>query len=150
RRYYEAGARIIETNTFSANREKLSKYGLADEVVNINRAAVRIARDAVGEDAYVAGAVGSIKGARRNDITDEQLQRNFAVQFGALVEGQVDAILLETFYGREELLVALRVGRKLAGNVPVLAQFAVADVGRTQDGYAIQEAFARAIQEGAD
>lgn len=150
RRYYEAGARIIETNTFSANREKLSKYGLADEVVNINRAAVRIARDAVGEDAYVAGAVGSIKGARRNDITDEQLQRNFAEQIGALLEEKVDAILLETFYDLEELLVALRVVRKLDGNVPVIAQFAVEDVGRTQDGYAIQEAFARAIQEGAD
>jgi len=149
RQYYEAGARLIETNTFSANREKLSKYGLADEVESINRAAVRIARSAVGADAYIAGAVGSIRGGRRNDINDEQLEQNFEQQIRVLIEEGVDAILLETFYDLEELRIALGIVRKLS-DLPVIAQFAVEDVGRTQDGYAIQEAFDQAIQEGAD
>jgi homocysteine S-methyltransferase len=150
RRYYEAGARLIETNTFSANREKLSKFGLGDEVERINRAAVRIARSAVGEDAYIAGAVGSIRAGRRNDISEDELRRNFAEQVGALLEEGVDAILLETFYDLEELLVALRVVRERSSSMTVIAQFAVDDVGRTQDGYAIQEAFERAVGEGAD
>jgi homocysteine S-methyltransferase len=149
RRYYEAGARLIETNTFSANREKLSKYGLSGEVENINRAAVRIARSAVGEDAYVVGAVGSIRGGRRNDISEEQLERDFEQQIRVLTEEGVDAILLETFYELEELLLAVRVVRRL-GSVPLIAQFAVEDVGRTLDGYPIQEAFERVIEAGAD
>jgi len=150
RRYYDAGARLIETNTFSANREKLSKYGLASEVESINRAAVRIARSAVGDDAYVAGAVGSIRSGRRNDIGDEELRQNFEEQIAALIAEGVDAVLLETFYDLEEIILALRVVRKLNSSLPVIAQFAVDDVGRTQDGYAIQEAFERAVQEGAD
>jgi len=150
RRYYEAGARLIETNTFSANREKLSKFGLSDEVERINRAAVRIARSAAGEDAYIAGAVGSIRAGRRNDISEQELRRNFAEQIGALLDEGVDAFLLETFYDLEEIVIALRVVRERSGSTPVIAQFAVDDVGRTQDGYAIQEAFERALQEGAD
>ena len=150
RRYYEAGARLIETNTFSANREKLSKYGLEDEVENINRAAVRIARQAAGDDAYIAGAVGSIRGGRRSDIAVEELRRNFEQQIRVLIEEGVDAILLETFYDLEEMLLALSVVRGLSSDLPVIAQFAVEDVGRTQDGYTVQEAFDQAVQSGAD
>lgn len=150
RKYYEAGARLIETNTFSANREKLSKYGLADQVESINRAAVHIAREATGDDAYIAGAVGSIRAGRRNDLDDEQLSQHFAEQIQVLLAERVDAILLETFYDLEELLLALKVIRGMDDEVPILAQFAVEDVGRTQDGYAIQEAFERALQAGAN
>ncbi|GFR37806.1 bifunctional homocysteine S-methyltransferase/methylenetetrahydrofolate reductase [Insulibacter thermoxylanivorax] len=150
RRYYEAGARLIETNTFSANREKLSKYGLEDEVENINRAAVRIARQAAGDDAYIAGAVGSIRGGRRSDIAVEELRRNFDQQIRVLIEEGVDAILLETFYDLEEMLLALSVVRGISSDLPVIAQFAMEDVGRTQDGYTVQEAFDQAVQSGAD
>ena len=73
RRYYEAGARIIETNTFSANYEKLVRYGLDSEVEAINRAGVQIARAAVGSDAYVVGAVGSIRAGKRKNIRSKQL-----------------------------------------------------------------------------
>lgn len=65
RRYFEAGARLIETNTFSANREKLSKYGLEGDVEAINRAGVELARKVVGKDAYVVGAIGSIRAGKR-------------------------------------------------------------------------------------
>src|SRR4051794_18008099 len=60
RRYVKAGAQLIETNTFSANREKLSKFGLEADVAAINRAGARLAREAAGEDAFVVGAIGSI------------------------------------------------------------------------------------------
>ena len=68
RRYFEAGARLIETNTFSANREKLSKYGLEGDVEAINRAGVELARKAVGDDAYVVGAIGSIRAGKRKNV----------------------------------------------------------------------------------
>lgn len=72
RRYVGAGARLIETNTFSANYYKLSKFGLEAKVEEINRAAVRIAREAAGDVAYVAGAVGSIRGGKRANVTAQE------------------------------------------------------------------------------
>ncbi|XEC96973.1 bifunctional homocysteine S-methyltransferase/methylenetetrahydrofolate reductase [Paenibacillus tarimensis] len=149
RLYYEAGARVIETNTFSANAEKLSKYGLESDVELINRAGVRIARSAVGDDAYVVGAVGSIRSGKRKNIRTEQLRKSFQQQIGALLDEGVDGILLETFYDLDEMLIALRLVRQ-TGNVPVICQFAVEDVGRTQDGFSLNDAFDRLQAEGAD
>lgn len=149
RRYYEAGARVIETNTFSANRESLSKYGLEQEVEAINRAGVEIARRAVGPDAYVVGAVGSIRSGKRKNILTSQIKQDFKQQIQALLEAKADGILFETFYDLEEMLIAIKIARKLS-DVPIIAQFAVEEVGRTLDGYSISEAFARAQAEGAD
>ncbi|GGG12997.1 bifunctional homocysteine S-methyltransferase/methylenetetrahydrofolate reductase [Paenibacillus abyssi] len=149
RLYYEAGARLIETNTFSANYEKLSKYGLENDVERINRAGVRIARSAVGDDAYVVGAVGSIRAGKRKNIRTAQVRQAFQQQILALLDEGVDGILLETFYDLEEMLIALRLVRK-AGDLPVICQFSVEDVGRTQDGFSLKEAYDRLQAEGAD
>jgi len=149
RRYYEAGARVIETNTFSANRESLSKYGLDSEVEAINRAGVEIARRAVGPDAYVVGAVGSIRSGKRKNILTSQIKQDFEQQITALIEAGADGILFETFYDLEEMLIAIKIARKLS-DVAIIAQFAVEEVGRTLDGYSISEAFARVQAEGAD
>ena len=67
--YVAAGATLIETNTFGANREKLSKYGLEDQVEAINRAAVKLANQAVGDDAYLVGAIGGILGEEEQMLT---------------------------------------------------------------------------------
>ncbi|SDW59333.1 bifunctional homocysteine S-methyltransferase/methylenetetrahydrofolate reductase [Paenibacillus sp. CF384] len=149
RRYYEAGARVIETNTFSANLASLSHYGLDYEVEAINRAGVQIARDAVGSDAYVVGAVGSIRAGKRKNITAMQLEQLFHQQMDALLNAGVDGILLETFYDLEEALLALRVARKLS-DVPVICQFAVEKEAVTQDGHPLAIAFNNLKQEGAD
>lgn len=149
RRYYEAGARLIETNTFSANREKLSKYGLDNEVEAINRQGVKIARGAVGEDAYVVGAVGSIRAGKRKNVAASQVKQDFQQQIEILLDEQVDGIMLETFYDLEEMLIALITIRKIS-EIPVICQFASEDVGRTLDGYSISDAFERLLKEGAD
>lgn len=149
RKYYEAGARLIETNTFTANREKLSKYGLDQEVKAINREAVRIARQSVGADAFVVGAVGSIRAGRKKDYSLNEIATIFREQIAVLLEEGVDGIVLETFYDLEEMLAALRVVREMS-DLPVIGQFAAEDSGRTSDGVEFAEAFRRITEEGAD
>ncbi|SEM76365.1 bifunctional homocysteine S-methyltransferase/methylenetetrahydrofolate reductase [Paenibacillus sp. OV219] len=149
RRYYEAGARVIETNTFSANLASLSNYGLDSEVEAINRAGVRIARAAVGRDAYVVGAVGSIRAGKRKNIAEAQLEQLFRQQMDALLQEGADGLLLETFYDLEEALLALRIARSLS-DVPVITQFAVEKDAVTQDGVPLAAAFEQLKQAGAD
>ncbi|MEC0243547.1 bifunctional homocysteine S-methyltransferase/methylenetetrahydrofolate reductase [Paenibacillus dokdonensis] len=149
RRYMEAGAQVLETNTFSANFDKLSKYGLESKVNEINRAGVRIAREAAGEYGYVVGAVGSIRGGKRTNVSTGELKKYFEQQLQVLLSEGVDGILLETFYDVEELALALSIARRLT-TAPVICQFAVEDVARTLDGYTMPEAFRIMQQEGAD
>ncbi|MBM7563515.1 bifunctional homocysteine S-methyltransferase/methylenetetrahydrofolate reductase [Paenibacillus sacheonensis] len=149
RRYYEAGARIIETNTFSANLASLTHYGLDSEVEAINRAGVQIARGAVGSDAYVVGAVGSIRAGKRKNISVAQLDDLFRQQINALLTAGVDGIMLETFYDLEEALLALRIVRSLS-ETPVICQFAVEKEAVTLDGKPIASAFESLRLEGAD
>lgn len=150
--YIQAGANLIETNTFSANYFKLSKFGLEDKVNEINRAAVKLARQAAVEakqDVYVAGAVGSIRGGKRIDLSSKELGLYYEQQMSALLSEQVDALLLETFYDLEEIRIALKKARLLT-DIPVICQFAVDQVGRTLDGHSIDEAYEILRQEGAD
>ncbi|MEC0232540.1 homocysteine S-methyltransferase family protein, partial [Paenibacillus alba] len=149
RRYFEAGARLIETNTFSANREKLSKYGLEGDVEAINRAGVELARKAVGDDAYVVGAIGSIRAGKRKNVRTADVEDSLREQIGVLLDSPVDGLLLETFYDLEELQLALRIIRSMS-SLPVICQFANEGTGSTQDGVPLQEAFLRLRDEGAD
>ncbi|NIK68569.1 bifunctional homocysteine S-methyltransferase/methylenetetrahydrofolate reductase [Paenibacillus sp. BK720] len=149
RRYYEAGARVIETNTFSANSVKLSKYGLEPDMEAINRAGVRIAKAAAGEDAYVVGAIGSIRAGKLKDVRTSEVSDALERQLDALLVEGVDGILFETFYDFDEMRLALGLARKRT-QLPVLCQFAVEDVGRTQDGTGLLNAFALLKDEGAD
>lgn len=149
RSYAEAGATLIESNTFSANYDKLSKYGLESKVAEINRAGVRIARKASGESGYVVGAVGSIRAGKRANLSTAELKRYFAEQLVVLLEEDVDGIMLETFYDVEELHLALRAVRKLSP-LPVICQLAVDETARTLDGLTLDEAFRILEQDGAD
>lgn len=149
RQYIEAGAQILESNTFSANYDKLSKYGLESKVDEINRAGVRIAREAAGKNGYVLGAMGSIRGGKRNNISTDELKKYFQQQIHSLLTEGVDGILLETFYDVEEMLLALSQVRKVS-DVPIISQFAVEDIARTLDGYTMNEALRIVHQEGAD
>ncbi|SEF55429.1 bifunctional homocysteine S-methyltransferase/methylenetetrahydrofolate reductase [Paenibacillus sp. UNC499MF] len=149
RRYYEAGARLIETNTFSANREKLSKYGLEQEVEAINRAGVELARSSVGEDAYVVGAIGPIRAGMRKNVRTADVEDALREQILVLLDTRVDGLLLETFYDLEEMLIALRLIRQLS-SIPVICQFATEGINTTHDGISLQDAFLRLKEEGAD
>lgn len=149
RRYVDVGSQVLESNTFSANYDKLSKYGLESKVDEINRAGVRIARNAAGPNGYVLGAVGSIRGGKRTNVSTKELKTHFEQQISSLLTEGVDGILLETFYDVEELMIALSRVRKVS-DLPVLCQFAVEDVARTMDGYTMPEALHILRQEGAD
>ena len=102
RAYVAAGADVIETNTYGANRFKLAPFGFEDLVRDINRKAVRIARDArevVGREVFVVGSVGPTHNATE-PLTERQLEAIasvYAEQIGALLEGGVDAIALRQF-----------------------------------------------------
>lgn len=149
RQYVNAGAQMIETNTFSANYDRLSKYGLEDKVDEINRAGVRIARAAAGDQAYVVGSVGAIRNGKRTNIPRSELRQYFRQQVSSLLDEGVDGILLETFFEVEELAIALRQVRKLT-DIPVMCQLTVEDAIRTLDGFALPDAFALLTDAGAD
>lgn len=149
KKYVQAGAQLIETNTFSANREKLSKYGLDAHVSDINRAGVKIAKKTAGDAAYVVGAVGSIRAGKRQNIRTAEVQENFLEQIEALLAEGVDGLLFETFYDLEELILAVGTARKL-GDIPLICQFATEGGGSTHDGVPLTDAFLRLLEHGAD
>ncbi|MBJ8190952.1 homocysteine S-methyltransferase family protein, partial [Bacillus cereus] len=98
---------------------------------------------------YVVGAVGSICGGKRLNISKLELARNYEQQIDALLSEGVDGILCETFYSLDEIRIALHSVRKYS-DIPVICQFAVDQVGRTQDGFLVAEAFSVLRNEGAD
>ena len=150
RAYVSAGADVIETNTFGANSLKLAGFGLADRVAEINVAGVRLARQAAGASGYVAGAIGPL-GVTVGDggsTTVEAAETHFAEQATALLEGEVDLLLLETFSTVGELAAALRAVRRLTA-LPVIVQMATGEDGRSLDDVT-PEQFARTVSaEGA-
>jgi homocysteine S-methyltransferase len=149
-RYVEAGVDLLETNTFGANRLKLSKSGLASEVEQINRAGVRLAREAAKDSILVAGSMGPLGGdlVGHGPITSREAQEVFEEQGGALVEAGVDLLILETFSNTEELLIAIRAVAGL-GDVPVVAQMTVGENHETIYGERIDHAISRIAQEPA-
>jgi len=151
RDYIAAGADVLETNTFGANRIKLRAFGLADTLAEINIAGAGLARAAAGDSAYVAGAIGPL-GLRiepwGRTATDEA-QGYFREQAAALVEGGVDLILLETFRDLNEIAAAIAAVRSVC-RLPLVAQMTIEDDGNTLDGTP-PEQFVPALQSsGAD
>lgn len=149
-RYVAAGARLLETNTFTANREKLSKHGLEDKVKDINRAAVRLAREAAQNRAYVVGALGSIRAGKRENIHTDQVKLDYMEQLSSLLDEGVDGIMFETFYDLEEMRLVLHIVRSLDKQVPIICQFAVEETHRTKDGVSLLDAFNILREDGAD
>ena len=147
--YVDAGAQVIQTNTYQANSVKFARYGIEEQVDEINRAAVRLARQAAGEKAFVVGTVGSIRDGKRGNVRTLTLTNALHEQIHALLSENVDGLLFETFYDLEEMKLAVRIARE-ESNIPIICQFAAEDSGRTVDGYTLEDAFAQLKQEGAD
>lgn len=149
--YIKAGAEVLETNTFGANRFRLQKFGLGDKVREINLAGARLAREVAGDDLYVAGAVGPL-GIRLEPLGQtslEEAREAFREQIAPLIEGGVDVIIVETMLDVNEAHQALLAARD-AGSVPVVVQMTVQDDGSTPTG-SVPEDFARRLDEwGAD
>ncbi|MFB9279869.1 bifunctional homocysteine S-methyltransferase/methylenetetrahydrofolate reductase [Cohnella cellulosilytica] len=149
RQYAAAGAEIIETNTYSAQQNKLARYGLEHKVEEINAAGVALARRAVGDNVYVVGSIGAVRGGAGKNIRTAVVKRDFEEQIGVLLGSGVDGLLLETFFDLEEMSLALSLIRKKS-DISVICQFAVEDPERTRDGIPLAEAFRRLKGEGAD
>lgn len=147
--YIQAGARLIETNTFGVNRDALKRYGLENKVSEIIRAAVEVAQAAAKDKAYVLGSIGSIVAGRVRMDRLTLLRNQYEEQVSALLEGNVDGVILETFQDLDELLFVLQIVRSLTQR-PVFAQLATLEVGRTRDGYTVSEAFKLLHEAGTD
>ena len=149
--YVEAGAEIVETNTFGANPVKLSSYALEDRTECLNREATRVARRAAANRAFVAGAVGTL-GIRIEPWGPtgvEEAEALFRRQVAGLCEGGVDAFVLETFSDPAELAAAYRAVRGLS-ELPIIAQMTVGEDGKSSYGAEIEHLAVLLDELGAD
>jgi methionine synthase I (cobalamin-dependent)/5,10-methylenetetrahydrofolate reductase len=133
--YVLAGADIVETNTFGANRIKLASFGLADKLRDINLAGAQIARRAAADRAYVAGAIGplGIRIEPWGKTGVDEAREYFREQAQALAEGGVDLFILETFRDLNEIGAAIDAVR-LVSDLPIIAQMTTEEDGNTLDG----------------
>ena len=151
--YLQAGAEIIETNTFGGNSFRLARHGMESRVKEINLAGARIAKDAAKSfDAWVAGSVGPL-GVRIEPLgktSFEEARAAFREQITALVEGGVDLLMLETFGYVEELHQAILAAREVNPKIPVVAHVTIDEDGNCLDG-STPESFTPRIESwGAD
>lgn len=115
RSYIEAGADMIETNSFGGTRFKLEKFGLAEKVFELNKAAAEISRKAAGEK-FVLGSVGPTgKILMMGDVTEDELYEAFKEQVLGLEAGGADAIMIETMSDLDEARIAIRAAKENTG-----------------------------------
>ncbi|HME08343.1 MAG TPA: bifunctional homocysteine S-methyltransferase/methylenetetrahydrofolate reductase [Bryobacteraceae bacterium] len=147
--YVRAGAEILETNTFGANRVRLAAFGLAEKTRAINEAGVRLAREAAGEGPFVAGAMGPL-GIRIEPLgptSFAEARSVFREQAQALVDAGVDLIVLETFYDLNEIREAIFAVREAAGDeMVIVAHVTIDDFGNLRDG-TTPETYTRKLDE---
>ena len=147
--YVKAGAEILETNTFGANRARLATFGFAEKLKAINQAGVRLAREAAGDTAFVAGAMGPL-GVRiepLGSISFAEARAIFREQAEALVEAGVDLLILETFSDLNEIREAIFAAREVAGGeMVIIAHVTIDDSGNMPDG-TVPETYTRKLNE---
>ena len=142
RKYLEAGADIIETNTFNAQCISMGDYSMQDHCRDINLAAARLARECADEFSssdkprYVAGSIGPTSRTTSVTTSGEPLDKNvlreaYAEQIQALVDGGVDALLIETIFDVENARIAIEEAQRIAPQLPIMLSFSVS----TPDGH---------------
>ena len=156
--YLQAGAEILETNTFGANRFRLARHGLAGKMAEINQAGVRVARQAVEHlkdkqagEAWVAGAVGPL-GVRLEPLGKtglDEARAAFAEQIQALTSAGVDFLVIETMPALNEAHEALAAAQAVAPDIPVLVMVTVDDESNCLDGSSPEQAAALLTEWGA-
>jgi methionine synthase / methylenetetrahydrofolate reductase(NADPH) len=151
--YLQAGAEIIETNTFGGNSFRLARHSLADKVGDINRAGVRIAREAAKSfDVWVGGSVGPL-GTRIEPLgktSFQEAREAFRQQIEVLVESGVDLLILETFGYLEEIHQAMLAARDVSASIPLVAQVTIDEDGNCLDGSDPQTFVPKLVEWGAD
>ena len=157
--YLQAGAEVIETNTFGANAFRLERFGLRDKVREINLAGAKIARQSVdaivekqGTEAFVAGAIGPL-GVRLEPLGKtglDEARAAFAEQIAALAEGGVDLLMIETMMSIDETEQAVLAAKDVAPQLPVVVMVTVDEDGNCLDGTSPEVAVARLSAVGAN
>jgi methionine synthase I (cobalamin-dependent)/5,10-methylenetetrahydrofolate reductase len=157
--YLNAGAEVIETNTFGGNSFRLGRYGLADKVHEINLRGAQLAREAAdafqlkkAADVLVAGSVGPL-GIRIEPLgktAREEARQSFREQILALIQGGVDLLMLETFGYLEEIHQAILAAREAAPGVQIIAQVTIDEEGNCLDGASPETFTAKLDEWGAD
>jgi len=140
REYLSAGAELIETNTIVANAVRLAAHALGEKSRTLARQGAKVARNAreiVGAPAFVAGSIGPLGRALApfGNITPHEAEAAFRTQAEGLLEGGVDVFILETFQDLTEILAALRAVRSVTAEVPIVAQMAFGEDGKTRYGH---------------
>ncbi len=151
KKYIDAGADVIETNTFGANRFKLQKHGLEDKVYEINLRGAEIAREAAGDDIYVAGSVGplNVRLEPWGPLSEAEAKEIFLEQLKGLMDGGVDLIILETFSDLHLIQQALEIA-KSNYQIPVIAQMTIGNDGCSLFGTPPELFANKLMQLGAD
>ena len=149
--YVNAGADVIQTNTFGATRHKLKQYSLEGQLHEINVSAAKIARQAAGDSVFVAGSIGplDLRIEPYGPTSYDEAREMFAEQVAGLLEGGVDLFVLETFADLSEIQQAINAIKNLS-SLPIIAQIQIQTDGKTIFG-ATPEIFTQRLDEwGAD
>ncbi|HEY1476310.1 MAG TPA: bifunctional homocysteine S-methyltransferase/methylenetetrahydrofolate reductase [Chthoniobacterales bacterium] len=150
--YVQAGARLIETNTFGANGARLSKHGLQNRVKELNQAAIRLARQSIDRrPIYLAASIGPL-GIRDPQTECQTTDRAalFREQAEAILGAGVDVIFLETFLDFDEIRIALDAVRKFDNKIPVICSMVPSEEGRLPSSLPITQAFRELVRLGAN
>lgn len=147
--YIEAGADVIQTNTYGANFEKLKVFGLEHKVKEIHKAAVQIAKRAANKETFILGTVGGFRGIKQEDLSLSTIQYHTDNQIDTLIEEGVDGLLFETYYDLDELTSVITATRQKY-DIPIIAQLTASNTNYLVDGTEINEALKHLIECGAN
>ena len=149
RSYIEAGADVIQTNTYGANFEKLKVFGLEHKVKEIHKAAVQIAKRAANKETFILGTVGGFRGIKQEDLSLSTIQYHTDNQIDTLIEEGVDGLLFETYYDLDELTSVITATRQKY-DIPIIAQLTASNTNYLVDGTEINEALKQLVECGAN
>lgn len=149
RSYIEAGADVIQTNTYGANFEKLKVFGLEHKVKEIHKAAVQIAKRAANKETFILGTVGGFRGIKQEDLSLSTIQYHTDNQIDTLIEEGVDGLLFETYYDLDELTSVITATRQKY-DIPIIAQLTVSNTNYLVDGTEINDALKQLVECGAN
>lgn len=147
--YINAGAQVIQTNTYGANYSKLSRYGLEEQVKKINEQAVRIAKKASADRAYVLGNIGGIHGGKVLNESAAEIKRSFREQLYSLLHEEVDGLIFETYYDLDELKTVVKIAREET-DLPIVTNISMHEPGVLENGMTLADGLKELEAIGAD